>query len=126
MNSSDIDSNKNVLIPFHTNLLHKHHGSSLFSNINYSLKQSLENTFTTIFVGPLRERSEFKDDISKRKKVARWISSNKNLEYIFHFAAISSTKKAESNKKKAKNVNFVQSNSLFLTVNSNFKNQPYS
>ena len=56
--------------------------------------------------------SEFKDDILKRKKVARWISSNKNFEYIFHFAAISSTQKAESNKKKAKNVNVVGTENL--------------
>ena len=60
--------------------------------------------------------SEFKDDISKRKKVARWISSNKNLEYIFHFAAISSTKKAESNKKKAKNVNVLGTENLIREV----------
>lgn len=93
LNSSEIDSNKNVLIPFHTKLLHKHHSSSLFSNINYSLKQSLENTFTTIFVGPLRERSEFKDDIFsyefpftlgiKGEKSASFLSTFKNNQINF-------------------------------------------
>ena len=66
--------------------------------------------------------SEFKDDILKRKKVARWISSNKNLEYIFHFAAISSTQKAESNKKKAKNVNVLGTENLIKEINKNKKN----
>ena len=60
-----------------------------------------------LFKKKLRKKSikfsEFKDDILKRKKVAIWISSNKNLEYIFHFAAISSTKKSALNKKKANN-----------------------
>ena len=59
-----------------------------------------------LFKKKLRKKSikfsEFKDDILKRKKVAIWISSNKNLEYIFHFAAISSTKKSAFNKKKSK------------------------
>jgi len=93
LNSSEIDNNKNALIPFHTKLLHKFHGASLFSNINYSLKQSLENTFTTIFVGPLRERSEFKDDIFsyefpftlgiKGEKSASFLSTFKNNQINF-------------------------------------------
>ena len=37
--------------------------STLFSNINSTLKNSFESLFTTTFIGPLRERSEFKDDI---------------------------------------------------------------
>ncbi len=78
-----------------------------------------------LFKKKLREKSikfsEFKDDISKRKKVAKWISLNKNLEYIFHFAAISSTKKSALNKKKAKNVNVFGTENLIKEINKNKK-----
>lgn len=78
-----------------------------------------------LFKKKLRKKSikfsEFKDDISKRKKVAKWISSNKNLQYIFHFAAISSTKKAKLNKKKSKNVNVLGTENLIKEINKNKK-----
>ena len=65
--------------------------------------------------------SEFKDDISKRKKVAKWINSNRNMEYIFHFAAISSTKKSELNKSRARNVNVLGTVNLIREINKNKK-----
>ena len=65
--------------------------------------------------------SEFKDDISKRNKVARWIESNRNLEYIFHFAAISSTRKVELNKSRAKDVNVLGTENLIKEINKNKK-----
>jgi len=68
-NSLPVNSNNSVLIPFSYDLISESFfksrmsNSTLFSNINSTLKNSFESLFTTTFIGPLRERSEFKDDI---------------------------------------------------------------
>lgn len=69
--SIDMKGNKAVLFPFSSRLTeeyeirneHAHSAPSLFDHINANLKKSFENLFTTTFIGPLRERSDFKDDI---------------------------------------------------------------
>lgn len=62
--SLEMKSNKAVLFPFNTELTEEYaHSVELFDNINTDLNKSFENLFTATFIGPLRERSEFKDDI---------------------------------------------------------------
>lgn len=52
-----------------------------------------------------RKIKSFKDDITKRKKVFKWIKEN-NFDVLIHLAAIVPIKKVNKNKIKAKNVNF--------------------
>ena len=47
--------------------------------------------------------SEFRGRYFKKSNVSKWMSSNKDIEYIFHFAAVSSPKKAEKIKIERKN-----------------------
>lgn len=65
--------------------------------------------------------SEFKGDISKRSNVSKWMSSNKDFEYIFHFAAISSPKKARENQDRAKKINILGTYNLIEEANKSKK-----
>ena len=66
--------------------------------------------------------SEFKGDISKKSDVSEWIKSNKDIEYIFHFAAVSSPKKAQENQNRAKKINILGTYNLVREVNKSKKN----
>ncbi len=52
-----------------------------------------------------RKIKPFKGDITKRKKVFKWIKEN-NFDVVIHLAAIVPIKTVNKNKTKAKNVNF--------------------
>ncbi len=51
--------------------------------------------------------SVFNGDIKVKKDINNWIQTNSNIEYIFHFAAISSSLVVNKNKKKAFKVNVI-------------------
>ena len=71
LRESNLDPEKTVLIPFAAEVLTGEGRLSFkedsekdsFINVNDSLKNSFENLFSATFIGPLRERSEFQDDI---------------------------------------------------------------
>ena len=65
--------------------------------------------------------SEFRGDISKKSNVSKWMSSNKDIEYIFHFAAVSSPKKARENQDRAKKINILGTNNLIIEANKRKK-----
>lgn len=44
-------------------------------------------------------------DITNSKNISKWLKANKNINILINFAAITSVKKCEKNKKKAINVN---------------------
>ena len=49
------------------------------------------------------------------------MSSNKDIEYIFHFAAVSSPKKARENQDRAKKINILGTNNLIIEANKSKK-----
>ncbi len=56
--------------------------------------------------------SVFNGDIKVKKDINNWIQTNSNIEYIFHFAAISSSLVVNKNKKKAFKVNVIGTQNL--------------
>ena len=92
INQNDLESEKNVLISFGSNLFSSQNGG-IFNNINSHMRRSFENLFSTIFIGPLRERSEFIDDVfsyeypltlgMKGEKSLSFLTTFKNNEILF-------------------------------------------
>ena len=71
LRESKLDPDKTVLIPFAAEVVtgegrlsfKEESEKDSFINVNDSLKNSFENLFSATLIGPLRERSEFQDDI---------------------------------------------------------------
>ncbi len=65
--------------------------------------------------------SSFEGDICKKSEIINWINLNQNIEYIFHFAAISSPNKVNQNKKLAHNVNVKGTENLIKALKNRKK-----
>ena len=61
--------------------------------------------------------SLFKKNIVNRKNVENWLFHNKDIEYIFHFAAYTSVENSNKNKKKAFNINVLGTENLIKAIN---------
>ncbi len=61
--------------------------------------------------------SLFKKDIFNYKNVVDWLSKNKDIDYIFHFAAYTSVKNSNKNKTKAFNINVLGTENLLKAIN---------
>ena len=94
VNDEEIQTDKNVLISFDTSLHSKEplvgfdgfYKQGMFSNINSSMNKSLENLFSTIFIGPLRERSDFADDVfSYEYPLTLGMKGEKSLSFLTTF-----------------------------------------
>lgn len=62
--------------------------------------------------------SLFKNNIINKKEVISWLSKNKEINYIFHFAAYTSVKNSNKNRSKAFNVNVLGTVNLLKAINS--------
>ncbi len=60
--------------------------------------------------------SIFKKNISNKKDIIDWLTKNKYIEYIFHFAAYTSAKNSDKNKVKAFNVNVLGTENLLKAI----------
>ena len=65
--------------------------------------------------------SNFNDDITNKKQVDAWIDKNKNIEYIFHFAAYTSVMRSKLNKTKAYKVNVLGVENLIDSIHRSKK-----
>lgn len=68
------------------------------------------------------EVSKFNGDIRKKKDIEEWLKSN-NFSYIFHLAAVVSTKHSMANKNYAMSVNFQGTKNLVDKINKLYKNK---
>ena len=62
--------------------------------------------------------SLFSGDIINKKHIKVWLLNNKNIEYIFHFAAFTSAEKSKKNQKKAFITNVTGTKNLLSAINS--------
>ena len=60
--------------------------------------------------------SVFKKDIRNPKEIKRWLISNKNIDIIFHLAAIVPIKYVNNNRKKSIDVNFNGTKNLYKII----------
>ena len=61
--------------------------------------------------------SLFNKDITNKDHIKNWFLRNRNIEYIFHFAAYTYAEKAKTNKKKAFNTNVLGTKNLIEVLN---------
>ena len=61
--------------------------------------------------------SLFSGDIVDKKHIKNWLSRDKNIEYIFHFAAYTFAEKSEKNKRKAFDTNVLGTKNLIEALN---------
>jgi UDP-glucose 4-epimerase len=64
--------------------------------------------------------SKFNGDIRKKNDIKKWLENN-NFSFIFHLAAVVSTKHSLENKQHTKNVNFQGTKNLVDQINISYK-----
>ena len=65
--------------------------------------------------------SNFNGDITKISKIENWLKSEKNIDYIFHFAAYTSVVKSSENKKKSYQTNVLGVENMIKSINKSKK-----
>ncbi len=63
----------------------------------------------------------FSGDITKRKHIDEWLSKNKDISYIFHFAAFTLISKLKYNRSKAYKINVKGTENLIESINKKRK-----
>jgi len=61
--------------------------------------------------------SIYRKDIRNLKEIKRWLIKNKDIDTIFHLAAIVPIKHVNNNKKKSVNINYNGTKNLYKTIN---------